>query len=326
MITAENLSKTYTIRSLKKGKLLSYEKKSIPALEDVSFSITDGESVGYLGLNGSGKSTTIKLLAGMLSPDQGLVRINGRDPFRDKSLCYEIGAVFGQKQQLWMDLPVGDSFEMLRSIYRVSKTDYSKRLELLDSFLDFTPFLSFPARKLSLGQRMKCEFAASLLHLPGILLLDEPTIGVDIHVRQQILALLQYLRKEYGTTILLTTHNLSEMEELCDRIILLNRGRIFYDGAREGIAGVAGQSDKIVFDLGRPLDTSARNRLTASGFRFTVSEDDLLSVIYPRSQPNTAIDIINIVSTLVPIKHLAIEECKLEHVVHELCSNGFQQR
>ena len=326
MICVDEISKTYAIRSLKKGKFLSYEKKVIPALQNVSFSIADGESVGYVGLNGSGKSTTIKLLAGILCPDSGQIRINGKDPFRDKSLCYEIGAVFGQKQQLWMDLPVGDSFEMLRSIYHVSKSDYTYRMKMIDDFLDFSPLLTFPARKLSLGQRMRCEFAASLLHLPKILLLDEPTIGVDIHVRQQTLALLGYLRKEYGITIFLTTHNLSDIEEICDRIILLNRGQIFYDGARDGIVQLTGQSDKIVFDLEKPIDAPTLNKLNASGFCFTVNEDGELSAIYPRSQPNTAIGIMNVAKEIVSIKSLTIEECKLENVVNELCSTGFKQR
>lgn len=324
MICVDEVSKTYTIRSLEKGKFLSYEKRAIKALQNVSFSISDGECVGYVGLNGSGKSTTIKLLAGILCPDSGIIRINNMIPFDNRKLCYEIGAVFGQKQQLWMDLPVGDSFEMLRNIFHITKPDYFSRIKLMDSFLDFTPLFSTPARKLSLGQKMKCEFAASLLHSPSILLLDEPTIGVDIHVRRQILALLHYLRQESGITILLTTHNLSDIEEVCDRIILLNRGTIFYDGAKERITELTSQSDKIVFCLEKPIDSLTLSTLNTSGHIFTLNEAGELCADYPHSQPNTAIEIMNVVKKLCSIKSLSIEECKLENIINELCKTGFK--
>lgn len=324
MICVDEISKTYTIRSLKKGKFLSYETRSINALQNVSFSISDGESVGYVGLNGSGKSTTIKLLAGILCPDRGQIRINDLDPFKNRKICYEIGVVFGQKQQLWMDLPVEDSFEMLRSIYHISKAEYHSRMKLMDSFLDFTPLFPLPARKLSLGQRMKCEFAASLLHSPSILLLDEPTIGVDIHVRRQILALLRYLQRELGITILLTTHNLADIEEVCDRIILLNGGKIFYDGTREGITELTHQSGKIVFCLEKPIASSDLSILNAGGHIFTINEDGELCAAYPRSQPDAAIEIMNAVQKKFPIKSLTIEECKLENIINELCKTGFQ--
>lgn len=319
MICVNKLSKKYTIQSLKKGHLLSYEKKVIQALQNVSFSISDGESVGYVGLNGSGKSTTIKLLAGILCPDYGEVQINGRNPFVDRRICYEIGVVFGQKQQLWMDLPVGDSFEMLRSIYNISRANYCAQTKLIDSFLDFSALLSLPARKLSLGQRMKCEFAASLLHSPQILLLDEPTIGVDIHVRKQILALLHYLQSESGTTIFLTTHNLSDIEELCNRIILLNDGKVCYDGSKERISELSDQLGKIVFRLDKQISLSECRRINTDNYSFTVNESGELCATYPVNQPGITVKIINHVQSNFRIKSLKLEECKLENIIDEFC-------
>lgn len=318
MICVENVSKTYTIRSLQKGKLLSYGKTDIPALRKVSFSISDGECVGYVGLNGSGKSTTIKLLCGILCPDSGEVRVNGANPFGNKKLCYDIGVVFGQKQQLWMDLPVGDSFGMLRSIYHISPADYRAQLEMLDNFLDVTALFPQPARKLSLGQRMKCEFAASLLHAPKILLLDEPTIGVDIHVRQQILFLLRYLRRERGITVFLTTHNLSDIEELCDRIILLNHGVVFYDGIMEGLNRATNQCGKIIFHPERPVDAASLAALNQGGCTFQLNELGELVASYPQAQPGAVVDIINLVQQKLTIRRLTIEECKLENIINEL--------
>ena len=233
-ISVSHLNKTFVVRRrMEKGafRLLRREKTSVCALTDVSFSIGKGELVGYIGPNGAGKSTTVKILSGILTPDSGEVFIGGRTPWLErKSHVRHIGVVFGQRTQLWWDVPVLDSYSLLRDIYRVPQKDFNARLEELCDALELTDLLQTPLRLLSLGQRMRAELCGSLLHSPELLFLDEPTIGLDAVSK---LALRSFLLKEnqtHGTTVLLTTHDMSDIAALCSRVMVLGRGSLLYDG------------------------------------------------------------------------------------------------
>jgi ABC-2 type transport system ATP-binding protein len=211
--------------------LFSRETELIRALCDVSFTINDGEMEGYIGPNGAGKSTTIKIMCGILTPDSGLCDINGRTPWKERTAhVREIGVVFGQRSQLWWDVPVIDSFELICDIYRTDKSTYKRNLDELTNLLGLSELLKTPARSLSLGQRMRCEIAASLLHDPKTLFLDEPTIGLDAVSKIDVRQFIKKLNKEKGTTVILTTHDMQDIEALTERILLIGKGRILMDG------------------------------------------------------------------------------------------------
>ena len=237
MIEFSGVSKTYRVAKRQAGmgnalkSFFSREYNLVHALRDVSFTIGDGEMVGYIGPNGAGKSTTIKIMCGVLTPDDGACTVNGRIPYRERvAHVRDIGVVFGQRSQLWWDVPVADSFELIRDIYKVKEDRYRKNLSDLSELLNLGDILQTPVRNLSLGQRMRCEIAASLLHDPGVLFLDEPTIGLDAVSKIAVRRFLRRLNEEKGTTILLTTHDMQDIEALTRRVLLIGKGRVLMDG------------------------------------------------------------------------------------------------
>lgn len=237
MIEFSGVSKTYRVAKRQAGmgnalkSFFSREYNLVHALRDVSFTIGDGEMVGYIGPNGAGKSTTIKIMCGVLTPDDGACTVNGRIPYRERvAHVRDIGVVFGQRSQLWWDVPVADSFELIRDIYKVKEDRYRKNLSDLSELLNLGDILQTPVRNLSLGQRMRCEIAASLLHDPGVLFLDEPTIGLDAVSKIAVRRCLRRLNEEKGTTILLTTHDMQDIEALTRRVLLIGKGRVLMDG------------------------------------------------------------------------------------------------
>lgn len=237
MITLQNINKTFRVAKRQAGfrravkALFSREYEYIHALSDVSFTIKDGEMVGYIGPNGAGKSTTIKIMCGILTPDNGTCDINGRTPWKNRiAHSREIGVVFGQRSQLWWDVPVIDSFELIRDIYKTDNFIYKRNLDELTALLDLSELLKTPARSLSLGQRMRCELAASLLHNPKILFLDEPTIGLDAVSKIAVRQFIKKMNTERSTTVILTTHDMQDIEALTERILLIGKGRILLDG------------------------------------------------------------------------------------------------
>ena len=237
-IQVDHLRKTFTVRKKReKGRLLR-EKDTVTALQDLSFQIDKGELVGYIGPNGAGKSTTVKILSGILTPDSGEVLVDGRTPWLERrEHVRHIGVVFGQRMQLWWDVPILDSYDLLREIYRVPETEYKKRLDELAEALQLGSLLRTPLRQMSLGQRMRAELCGSLLHRPGLLFLDEPTIGLDAVSKLALRDFLRWENREHGTTVLLTTHYLAEAEELCDRMVIINRGKLVAGGTPAQIKG-----------------------------------------------------------------------------------------
>ena len=261
MIQVEHLTKTYRVARRDGGLLRAIqalgrrETETVRALDDISFTIPDGQIVGYIGPNGAGKSSTIKILSGILTPDSGDCRINGLVPWKDrKRHVARIGVVFGQRSQLWWDVPVIDSFQLLRDIYRVDEGRYRKNLEQLTALLELGELLRTPARQLSLGQRMRCEIAASLLHEPDILFLDEPTIGLDAVSKLALRQFILELNRDRGTTVLLTTHDMQDVEALAQRVLLIGRGRILMDGGFDDVRAAlpeAGSLDELAAALYR---------------------------------------------------------------------------
>ena len=261
MIQVSHLRKTFRVARRGAGfsqavkALFRREYEEIHALDDLSFTIRDGEMVGYIGPNGAGKSSTIKVLSGILTPDSGQCLVNGRTPWKDRvAHVKEIGVVFGQRTQLWWDVPVADSFELLKEIYTVPAAIYLENLDELTQLVDLGDLLRTPARQLSLGQRMRCEIAASLLHSPKILFLDEPTIGLDAVSKLAVRDFILRLNRERGTTVLLTTHDMQDIEALASRVLLIGRGKILLDGTLEDIRQGGESIDETVAQLYRQYD------------------------------------------------------------------------
>ncbi|NBE98912.1 ATP-binding cassette domain-containing protein [Nonomuraea sp. KC401] len=227
------------------GRSFKVKRNLVHAVRDLSFTIAPGEFVGYLGPNGAGKSTTIKMLCGILTPTSGTVRVAGLEPSRRRTtLARRIGVVFGQRTTLWWDLPLADSFELIRHLYKVDRHAYRTRLDELITTLDLSSFIRTPVRQLSLGQRMRGDLAAALLHAPDVLVLDEPTIGLDVVSKAGIRDFLKRLNAERGTTVLLTTHDLGDIERLCRRVMLIDHGRLAFDGTLGDLMATApDQSD-----------------------------------------------------------------------------------
>ncbi|MDP4504220.1 ABC transporter ATP-binding protein [Nonomuraea turcica] len=222
------------------GRSFKVKRTVVHAVRDLSFTVSAGEFVGYLGPNGAGKSTTIKMLCGILTPTSGRVRVAGLDPSRRRTtLARRIGVVFGQRTTLWWDLPLADSFELIRLLYKVERAAFRSRLNELTETLDLGAFLRTPVRQLSLGQRMRGDLAAALLHAPDVLVLDEPTIGLDVVSKAGIREFLRKLNAEEGTTVLLTTHDLGDIERLCRRVMLIDHGRLAFDGTLEELMATA---------------------------------------------------------------------------------------
>lgn len=240
--------------------LFSTKHTLVKAVDGISFTVEDGESVGYIGANGAGKSTTIKMMSGILTPTKGEILIDGKRPYKAKernAVLKTIGVVFGQKTQLWYDLPLTETYELLKYIYDVPEADYKKRLGELVELLDMKPFMDAPVRTLSLGQRMRADLAASMLHNPKTLFLDEPTIGLDVLVKRNLVDAIKTLKTEYKTTLILTTHAMSDIELLCDRVIILDAGKILYDDSLESVKHMFGDKRNVTIQTAAPIDVSA---------------------------------------------------------------------
>lgn len=251
MIHLSGVSKTFPVRQ-KTGRLRR-TRTLVTAVDGIGFDISPGEFVGYLGPNGAGKSTTIKMLTGILTPSGGRIRVAGLDPSRRRTeLALRLGVVFGQRTTLWWDLPLRDSFALIRRLYKVDHKRFADRLAELTDLLDLGPFLGTPVRQLSLGQRMRGDLTAALLHSPPLLVLDEPTIGLDVVSKATVRDFLARINAEEGTTILLTTHDLGDIERLCRRVMVIDHGRLAFDGSLDELRATAPAERTLIVDLADP--------------------------------------------------------------------------
>ncbi|HSE64811.1 MAG TPA: ATP-binding cassette domain-containing protein [Thermoanaerobaculia bacterium] len=291
----------------------------IVAVSDVTFSIGPGEMVGYIGANGAGKSTTIKMLTGILTPTAGDIVCNGFVPYRDRTqYVASIGVVFGQRTQLWWDIAVVESFKLLKEIYRLSDAEYRERMALFDRVLGIEAYLHQPVRKLSLGERMRCDLAASLLHRPPLLFLDEPTIGLDIVAKANVREFLQEINRTEGTTVLLTTHDLSDIETLSRRVIVIDHGRLLFDGPLQSLRDRILPVTVVVFDVKRAPDPGALS-LDGLPVREIASHRYAVDVDRRVLSPATAVkEIVN----RFDVADISIEEPQIEDVVKRIYREG----
>ncbi len=313
VIETEGLSRTFTRRE-------GLRTVRLPAVENLSVRVEQGESVGYIGANGAGKSTTIKMLVGILVPTSGQVLTCGLRPVADRrSLARQVGVVFGQRSQLWWDLPVAESFRILAAVHGLSATEERSRTAQLVGQMELEPFLSTPVRQLSLGQRMRAEVAAALLHRPQLVILDEPTIGLDVVSKQRLREFLIAERAEHGTTLLLTTHDMGDVQRLCPRVLVVDAGRLAYDGPLDGLSRLVGARRVLVVDLEAPgpdlvgIEHTQHLGSEAGGLRQRLAVD---------SDSTTVAAVLTTVAAVAPVRDLAVEEPDIEDVVRRLYRSG----
>ena len=302
--------------------LVVREYVTVHAVDHISFSIQPGEMVGYIGANGAGKSTTIKILTGILTPSGGRVISNGFVPYQQRRhYTKHIGVVFGQRTQLWWDIAVIESFKLLKEIYEIPAADFDRRLGVFGELLNLKEYLHTPVRKLSLGERMRCDLAASLLHNPPVLFLDEPTIGLDVVAKERIREFLKEINRTEGTTVLLTTHDLSDIEELSQRIIIIDKGRILFDGDLEQMKQRLTKYNQVKFFL---KDRSQVPRLVQIEWNGIVCEpvDELTYRICFDRQQHSSADVIRQVVNNLEVRDLLVEEEPIEEIVKRIYLSG----
>ncbi|GIM30281.1 ABC transporter ATP-binding protein [Clostridium polyendosporum] len=331
MIILENVCKEFKTVKKQEGLkgafkgLFSREFTVKKAVDNMTFSINKGEIVGYIGANGAGKSTTIKMMTGILTPSSGKVIVDGIIPYENRTEnAKKIGVVFGQRTQLWWDLALRETFTVLKEIYQISKEDFQYRMKFLDEVLGLDEFMATPVRSLSLGQRMRADLAASLLHNPQILYLDEPTIGLDVMVKEKVRKAIKEINKEFGTTVILTTHDLNDIEELCNRIIIIDNGRKMYDGSIEDIKSSFGymsqveikvkNNDKLKsFNINELLNFSKENVFSEEG-------EGAIIVTFNKNKIPVS-DIIHVVMKKCHVLDVSIKETSIEEIVKKIYRN-----
>ncbi|MGP3967106.1 ABC transporter ATP-binding protein [Streptomyces sp. 6N223] len=314
LIEVADLEKTFHVR-VRKGRLRR-QRREVRAVDGISFRVPRGEMVGYIGPNGAGKSTTIKMLTGILTPSGGRLRVAGIDPARDRTrLARRIGVVFGQRTTLWWDLPLRDSYGLVRRMYRVEKRRFEENLARCVELLELAPLLEVPVRQLSLGQRMRGDIAAALLHDPEVLYLDEPTIGLDVVSKAKVREFLRDLNAERGTTILLTTHDLTDIEQLCSRVMVIDHGRLMYDGPLGGLHEVGESERTLVVDLERelaPIEVEGARTVRVEGPRQWLS--------FPATA--SAAPLVARIAEGYPLLDLSLREPDIEEVIARMYAMG----
>ncbi len=323
-VEAVNLVKEFRTFQRREGlwgsvrDLFSRNYTRLKAVDSVTFTLRPGEMVGYIGPNGAGKSTSVKMLTGILVPTSGSVAANGFTPYRERmAYTRTIGAVFGQRTQLWWDIAVVESFRLVKRIYDVSDRDYEARMARFDEILEIKRYLHQPVRKLSLGERMRCDLVAALLHNPPLLFLDEPTIGLDLLAKESIREFLKEVNRDFGTTILLTTHDLSDIEELCSRLMIIDRGRILFDGPLAHLKRMLWRQNQIRFELKEreqaamieqvELPNVDRERIDELTYRFSYNRDNY-----------TSGEVIRRVVAAVDVREIFMAEESIEQIVKRI--------
>ena len=317
-IVARDLTKTFAVARKHEGRLAGlrslldpvFEKRTV--VDRLTMSVARGELVALLGPNGAGKSTSIKMLTGILTPTSGEVFVNGRVPHRDRvANARSIGAVFGQKTQLWWDLPARQSLALLRDIFDVSRALYDRQLADFDAILELSEFWDTPVRNLSLGQRVRCEMAAAMLHDPSIVFLDEPTIGMDVVVKEQTREFLRAQVNERGRTIVLTTHDMTEVARMCERVLLINHGRLMFDGTLSELKAEHGGTSQVNVTFAEPVPM-----VNVVGARL-VSHDGMRAVLAPEP-PTTPEDVVRSLISRFPVVNVGVEDTNLEDLMRDV--------
>jgi len=324
LISVHALSKHYRSFRRREGilgglaNLFHREYQTVKAVENIHFEIGRGEMVGYIGPNGAGKSTTIKMLTGILVPTSGEILSNSFVPWRQRAAYVKtIGVVFGQRTQLWWDIAAIESFKLLRRIYDVSQRDFDERMELFNQVLGLTELLHVPVRKLSLGQRMRCDLAAALLHNPPILFLDEPTIGLDVVAKDHIRQFLRAINQRYKTTVLLTTHDLDDIEELCRRIMIIDHGRLLYDGPLDLLKQKLLRTKQIKFAVKDSEQLARVQSIARDGLDLEQVDQLTYRIRFDRVKVSTS-DLIRQILNTVEVRDLLIEDEPIEEVVKRI--------
>ena len=314
LIELDDVHRTFTVRA--KAGRFRREKREVRAVDGLSFTVGAGECVGYIGPNGAGKSTTIKMLTGILVPSAGRLRVAGVDPARERTaLARRIGVVFGQRTTLWWDLPLRDSYELARRIYRIPEARYRANLTRCVELLQLGALLDTPVRQLSLGQRMRGDLAAALLHDPQVLYLDEPTIGLDVISKGRVRDFLREVNREQGTTVLLTTHDLVDIEQLCDRVMVIDHGRVVHDGGLDTLHA-AGRSERtLVVDL-----AEARPPIDVPGARVVKVDGPRQWLAFPAQ--GSAAPIVAAVAERYPLVDLSVREPAIEDVIARMYAHA----
>ncbi|HYE76621.1 MAG TPA: ATP-binding cassette domain-containing protein [bacterium] len=325
-ITVKDLTKVFVNfkrREGVKGAFLDLFKRDythMKAVDHISFDIAPGELVGYIGANGAGKSTTIKMLTGILVPTSGEVRVNGLVPYNNNAHKKQIGVVFGQRTQLWWDIAVIEAFHLLQKIYEVPQGEYRERLKEFSDLLELEELLHKPVRKLSLGQRMRCDLAASLLHNPPVVFLDEPTIGLDVAVKSRIRQFIKDINRRHRTTVILTTHDLVDIEEVCDRLIIIDQGVILYDGQLSALKDRFGRTRRLVIDFTDEVDLAdLGSRLSAwdGAVRYECVDGKTCEIAFDRTRVS-ATDLINQLLPHFQARDFALKEPEITDIVKNI--------
>ena len=313
VIEARGLRKEFTVRV--KSGWLRRRTRMVAAVDGIALTVERGEMVGYIGPNGAGKSTTLKMLTGVLYPSAGQVRVCGLEPVPQRTrLARRIGVVFGQRSQLWWDLPLRDSFALLRHVYAVPATEHAGRMAHCRRLLDLDAFLDVPVRQLSLGQRMRGELTAALLHGPEVLFLDEPTIGLDLVSKQAVRAFLAALGAAGDTTIVLTTHDLADIERLCKRLVVIDQGRIVHDGSLDELHARYGSRRRLVVDLDEPLAAP----LVLPGVTVESTQANGRRITYALDSTTAAGDLVSRLAQAAALRDISVLEPDIEDVVARL--------
>ena len=324
LIHVSDLSKHFRAFNRREGlwggiqNLFVRDYRTVTAVDRVSFSINRGEMVGYIGPNGAGKSTSIKMLTGILMPTSGEIRVNGFVPFQQRhQYVSSIGVVFGQRTQLWWDIAVIESFKLLRRIYDVSQRDFDARMERFNEILGLNDYLYTPVRKLSLGERMRCDIAAALLHNPPLLFLDEPTIGLDVVAKDHIRQFLRAINREFRTTVLLTTHDLDDIEELCRRIMIIDHGKVLYDGALDQLKERLLRTKQIKCVLKDRAQAPEIMAFSRADLNIEQVDELTFRIRFDRGKIATG-DLIREILAVIEIRDLLIEDESIEQIVKRI--------
>jgi len=329
LIEVRNLNKQFKM-NIKypgfKGAIKSFfsNKYTIKtAVDNISFNISDGEVVGYIGANGAGKSTTIKMMTGILTPTSGEIIVNGIIPYKDRQKnAKDIGVVFGQKTQLWWDLPLSETFTLLKDIYEVEDKEFKERMKFLNEVLELNDFILTPVRALSLGQRMRGDLAAALIHNPKVVYLDEPTIGLDVVVKDNVRKAIKKLNEKFGTTVILTTHDLSDIEELCNRIIIIDKGKMLYDGNLENLKEKYGYMSTVEIQTKRRIqlkEVEFIKNLDKENIDITIKANNL-AIKFNKNNTSTT-EITKSLMNKLDIVDFSINETKIEDIVKRIYKN-----